>query len=51
MSHAATSWDDRDALTPPEFDEDRFREEETLREAEDDRRLCERYENRRENDA
>lgn len=43
MSHPPTSWDDRSGLTPPEFDGDRFSEEEALREAEEDRRLCERY--------
>jgi hypothetical protein len=39
MTHPVSSWDNRSLLTPPEFDEDRFREEEALEEAEADEEL------------
>jgi hypothetical protein len=43
--HPMTSWDNRSLLTPPEFDEERFREEEAMEEAEADFELNRRYEN------
>jgi len=45
MTHPASSWDNRALLTPPEWDEDRLREEEALDEAEADFELHRRYEN------